>query len=153
MGYKEDEKAQEAYWKWQDTQYRRDKLSGGLGYLTPQGFVPGKKKDALLYVDHNSALGRAIIEDRKNKELQMAYEYKEGQGSLFVNNKDGVESRPDRTGRMMLGGKMYRISGWIKESTNGGKPWLSLSIQEEKPKEEAAPAPAPKPEPDQDIPF
>ena len=146
----DDEKASEAYWKHQDKLWRQDRLSGGLGYMSANGFVPGSKKDALLYVDHNSALGRAIIEDRKRKELQMAFEYKDGQGSLFVNDKGDNPARPDRTGRVMIAGKMYKISGWIKESTNGGKPWLSLSVQEE---QAAAPAPAPVPKPQDDVPF
>ncbi len=140
----------EEYWKHQNRLWREARISGEPHEMTVNGFVKkAVKKDALLYVDHNSALGRAIIEDRK-KEQQMAYEYKEGQGSLFVNDKGDNPSRPDRTGRVMIAGKMYKISGWIKESTNGGKPWLSLSVQEE---QAAAPAPAPVPKPDDSVPF
>lgn len=145
----------EEYWAHQNKLWAQDRYSGGGGHMSQTGFVKkAVKKDALLYVDHNSALGRAIIEDRKQKEQQMAFEYKDGQGSLFVNDKGENPARPDRTGKAMIGGKMYRISGWIKESTNGGKPWLSLSIQEEQ-QQAAAPVPeAPKSTPaEEDPPF
>lgn len=143
----------EEYWKHQNRLWKEARISGEPHEMTVNGFVKkAVKKDALLYVDHNSALGRAIIEDRKRKESQMAsnFSYKDGQGSLFVNDKGDNPARPDRTGRVMIGGKMYKISGWIKESTTGGKPWLSLSVQEE---QAAAPAPAPVPKPQDDVPF
>lgn len=94
-------------------------------------------------VDINSSLGRAILERQQN----MAYEHNEGKGSLFVNDKGDNPSRPDRTGTFKLGGKNYKVSGWIKESTDGGSPWLSLSIQEDQ-----AAAPTPK-EQDSDAAF
>ena len=57
----------------------------------------------------------------------MAYELKEGQGTLFVNDKEGISKRPDRQGKLNIGGVIYRLSGWIKEGPNG--PWLSLEAQ------------------------
>lgn len=107
--------------------------------MASHGFVARSYPTASGWV----MVGSKEDQQRKQQEKHMAYEYKEGQGSLFINNKDGVESRPDRTGKAMIGGKMYRISGWIKESTNGGNPFLSLSIQEDKPKEAAETSPKP----------
>ena len=126
--------AEDKYWAAQNKMWRQGRSSGELGYMTASGYVL-----------------KGSIEDvqRKQKEQQMAFEYKDGQGSLFVNDKGDNPSRPDRTGKAMIGGKMYKISGWIKESTNGGKPWLSLAIQED---QQQAPAPTP-PKPDEDVPF
>jgi hypothetical protein len=126
---------EDKFWAAQNKMWRQGRSSGELGYMTASGYVlKGSKEDQQL----------------KEKELTMAYEYKEGQGSLFVNDKGDNPSRPDRTGKVMIGGKMYKISGWIKESTNGGKPWLSLVVQEDV---AAAPAPSPKPAAPVDEPF
>jgi hypothetical protein len=57
----------------------------------------------------------------------MAFELKDGQGTLFVNDKQGNEKRPDRRGEVNIGGTIYKLSGWLKEGKNG--PWLSLSIE------------------------
>ncbi len=57
----------------------------------------------------------------------MAFELKEGQGTLFANDKEGNDKRPDRRGELNIGGTVYRLSGWIKQGKNG--PWLSLSAE------------------------
>ena len=57
----------------------------------------------------------------------MAYELKDGQGSLFKNDKEGNERRPDRRGEINIGGTIYKLSGWIKEGNKG--PWLSLKAE------------------------
>jgi hypothetical protein len=57
----------------------------------------------------------------------MAFELKDGQGTLFVNDKQGNEKRPDRRGEVNIGGTIYKLSGWLKEGKNG--PWLSLSVE------------------------
>lgn len=62
----------------------------------------------------------------------MAYEPKEGSGALFKNNKKEEGSKqPDYRGDVLLGGVMYEIAGWIKNSGKG--PFLSLNV---KPKDE-----------------
>jgi hypothetical protein len=80
----------------------------------------------------------------------MAYELKDGQGSLFINDKDGNDKRPDRRGELNIGGTIYKLSGWIKEGSKG--PWLSLKAEV---KEDAPAKPAPqRPANDTDeIPF
>jgi hypothetical protein len=81
----------------------------------------------------------------------MAYEMREGSGSLFKNDKDGNEKRPDYRGDALINGEVLEISAWIKEGKNGK--FMSLSF---KPKEAKAPAKAaPKTVADMDdsIPF
>lgn len=84
----------------------------------------------------------------------MAYELKEGQGSLFPNKRKETESHPNLTGSILVGGVEHWISGWVKLTANGDK-WISLSV---KPKEAKAAPDAPKAKPAQaeledDIPF
>lgn len=64
----------------------------------------------------------------------MAFELKDGQGTLFKNDKDGVENRPDYRGELNIGGEIYKIAGWLKDGKNGK--WMSLSAQ---PKDDDAP--------------
>ena len=77
----------------------------------------------------------------------MAFELKEGQGTLHINDKEGVEKRPDRTGKLNIGGVIYKLSGWLKEGPSGY--WLSLEASIPQPKDK----PAPKAVDDQDRPF
>lgn len=57
----------------------------------------------------------------------MSYEKKEGQGSLFVNDKKN-DKQPDFVGEGLFEGKTIKISAWKKVS-KGGKHYLSLSLQ------------------------
>jgi hypothetical protein len=72
----------------------------------------------------------------------MAFTLKEGNGSLFKNNRKTAQEHPDYTGSIMLDGTERWLSAWLKESKNGK--FLSVSIG--KPKE------APKPK-DDDLPY
>lgn len=75
----------------------------------------------------------------------MAYETKPNTGSLFVNDRKQQVNQPDRTGTINIDGKLYWLSGWLKEAN--GKKYLSLSV---KPKEgDAPPKAAPKPQADE----
>lgn len=58
----------------------------------------------------------------------MAYEMKNNSGSLFINNRKEKPNHPDRTGKAMVGGIEFYVSGWLKETKNGEK-WLSLSFK------------------------
>jgi hypothetical protein len=62
----------------------------------------------------------------------MAFELKDGQGTLFRNDKEDNAARPDYRGEANIDGTLYRIAGWIKEGKNGK--WLSLSIALPQPK-------------------
>lgn len=58
----------------------------------------------------------------------MAYKQKELTGSLFRNDKDGVETRPDYTGSILVDGKKLWLSGWINKPD--GKPaYISLKLK------------------------
>ena len=65
----------------------------------------------------------------------MAYEQRDNSGALFKNE----DRRPDKndsnlTGKVMVGGAMYYVSGWFKEGPKGK--WISLSfklVEEKKP--------------------
>lgn len=52
------------------------------------------------------------------------FDYKEGQFSLFQNDKKGNEKAPDMKGKGMINGKIVELSAWTKVS-NGGKKFLS----------------------------
>lgn len=61
----------------------------------------------------------------------MAYEKKDMSGSLFKNDRKEKESHPDYQGDIIIDGKHYWLSGWIKEGQKGK--FFSLAA---KPKEQ-----------------
>ena len=58
----------------------------------------------------------------------MAFEQREGQGSLFKNEKKLVSTHADYQGQIMIGGNIYYLNGWVKE-TKDGKKFFSLSAK------------------------
>ena len=60
----------------------------------------------------------------------MAYEMKEGAGSLFKNLNKATENHPDFNGSIMINGKEHWLSAWVKEGKNGK--FFSVSIGKEK---------------------
>ena len=79
------------------------------------------------------------------------YEQKEGQGSLFKNDKKTAENQPDYNGSIMQGGTLFDLAGWVKESKTGKK-FLSLKISNRQlPTNKIAP-PTPT-QPSEDLPF
>lgn len=64
----------------------------------------------------------------------MAYEMKNGSGSLFKNEKKSADTHADYNGSIMVEGREYWLNAWIKESATGKK-YMSLSI---KPKDDAS---------------
>lgn len=67
----------------------------------------------------------------------MAWEQREGSGSLFLNDKKGNERAPNYRGDILLDGVVYELAGWVKTTQKGDK-FLSLAG---KPKEEKKEAP------------
>lgn len=61
----------------------------------------------------------------------MAYELKEGQGTLFKNEKQN-DRQPDLKGTILIGGTTYEIAAWVKTSKRGEKFYsLQASLQRE----------------------
>jgi len=58
----------------------------------------------------------------------MAYEHREGQGSLFKNDKKN-ERQPDFKETVMIKGVLYNISAWSRTSQNG-REYISLQAEE-----------------------
>lgn len=57
----------------------------------------------------------------------MAYEHKEGGGSLFKNELKDKENQPDYRGDCLLNGKVMEIAAWIKDGKKGK--FMSLQIK------------------------
>ena len=84
----------------------------------------------------------------------MAYELREGQGSLFKNDKAGDNPKaPGYTGTALIGGVEYRISAWVKDGRNGK--FFSLNVQPkgERAPQSRAPKEAPQADFDDPVPF
>ena len=70
----------------------------------------------------------------------MAYEHREGSGSLFTNHKkEEGSSQPDYRGDAMVNGVLVEIAGWKKQGNNGT--FLSLNIKPKQERLEKAPEP------------
>jgi hypothetical protein len=68
----------------------------------------------------------------------MAYILKNGQGSLFPNQKREKDTHPNMTGKLVVPdgvqpGDELRVAAWTKESERGK--WLSLSAEKAQPRE------------------
>ena len=59
--------------------------------------------------------------------MKMAYEQRDNSGSIFINDRKEKDSHPDRTGKAMIDGVMYYVSGWVKDSPKGK--FLSLAFK------------------------
>lgn len=85
----------------------------------------------------------------------MAFETRELEGSLFRNDRKDKPNQPDYTGRVRIGGTLYRLAGWKKARANGDG-YLSLQVRaeaEQAPRASPAPETAASPEFDDEIPF
>nr|DAV82135.1 MAG TPA: hypothetical protein [Caudoviricetes sp.] len=49
-------------------------------------------------------------------------------GTVFQNNKDGVETRPDYTGQIVLNDKTLSLALWLRTDKNNKK-YFSISAQ------------------------
>jgi hypothetical protein len=67
----------------------------------------------------------------------MAYEMKEGQGSLFKNQSDNPKA-PTLKGNVMINGQKMDIAGWVATDMQTGQPrkdrngntWINITISE-----------------------
>lgn len=62
----------------------------------------------------------------------MAYELREGQGSLFKNDRKSQDNHPSATGTALIGGVLYEISSWTKEGRNGKFQSLSFKPKQQR---------------------
>lgn len=75
-------------------------------------------------------------------------------GTLGRNTRREKDSHPEFSGKCDIDGKMYWISGWVKEGQGGKFFSLSFKPQEEQQQKPAAkPSTKPLSEMDDDIPF
>ena len=71
------------------------------------------------------------------KEMQMAYQIKNNQGTLFsATDKKTTDKHPDYTGSCKINDVKMNISAWVNES-QAGKRYLRLKFDEYKPKSDA----------------
>jgi len=84
----------------------------------------------------------------------MAYELKEGQGSIHGNKKKLTDAHPDFTGEALWRGEKIRIALWKKRNKNG-ETWLSVKVSEpyKKPENQEQQRAAARPAIDDDLPF
>lgn len=68
----------------------------------------------------------------------MAYEQRDNSGTIGKNTRKTQENHPDISGKGMVGGVMYYIKGWKKQSSKDGSTFYSLSF---KPIDESEQAP------------
>ena len=59
----------------------------------------------------------------------MAFEPKDLTGTLFRNDKGDNPKRPDYRGDCKIGGRVLKISAWIKDKADGGK-FMSLAFED-----------------------
>lgn len=80
-------------------------------------------------------------------------EQKNNTGAIFKNDKKTAENQPDYRGKMMVDGKEWEISLWVRESAAGNK-YMSAAIKEPfvKP-DESAPVTLKKDDSDDGMPF
>lgn len=82
-------------------------------------------------------------------------EQKNNTGAIFKNDKKTAENQPDYRGKMMVDGKEWEISLWVRESQASGLKYFSAAIKEPYVKtEQSAPVQTPKQdESDDGMPF
>jgi uncharacterized protein (DUF736 family) len=81
------------------------------------------------------------------------FEQKEGQGSLFKNEKKTAPNQPDYRGELKWHNQLLKVAGWVKESKTGKK-FLSLKVEAiDTTNASFKPEKVEKPENNDDLPF
>jgi hypothetical protein len=62
----------------------------------------------------------------------MAYEHREGQGSLFKNENRTKDTQPHARGDALIGGVLYEVSAWTKEGAKGRFQSLSFKPKQDR---------------------
>jgi len=58
----------------------------------------------------------------------MAYETKDLEGALFVNEKRERDGQPHYRGKVVIDGVTWWLAGWKNEGKNGKPAWLKLKL-------------------------
>lgn len=73
--------------------------------------------------------GGGLNTNTKSKNLIiMAYQQKEGQGSLFINEKTSNNNQPDYKGSILIDGKLYDLAAWHTVAKTG-REYISLKAE------------------------
>jgi acylphosphatase len=64
----------------------------------------------------------------------MAFEHKDNTGSLFKNDKEGNDKRPDFTGSAKIDGVVYKVASWVNNAPDDS---IRISLKFDK-KEESS---------------
>lgn len=62
----------------------------------------------------------------------MAYQLKEGQGSLFRNENRSSDKAPNARGEILIGGVLYELASWTKEGRKGKFQSLTAKPKEQR---------------------
>lgn len=77
----------------------------------------------------------------------MAYELREGQGTLFKNDKREKDSQPNARGEALIDGVLYEVAAWTKEGRKGKFQFLSFKRKDQRRE------PDDRPDDGRDLPF
>lgn len=81
----------------------------------------------------------------------MAYEKREGSGTLFKNDRKEQPNHPDYKGDILIDGQEYWLSAWIKEGKSGK--FMSLSAKPKEARQESKPKTGGIMDMSDDVPF
>ena len=65
----------------------------------------------------------------------MAYNQSLNRGALFKNTRKELDTHPDYTGELNVGGQLYFIDGWLKDSINGKFLSIAIKLKDKQPTE------------------
>lgn len=83
----------------------------------------------------------------------MAFELREGQGSLFKNTNRTSDKQPHARGDALIGGVVYEISAWTKEGRKGKFQSLSIKPKGERQADDGDQYERTRRNPEETIPF
>ena len=88
------------------------------------------RKDArrVLFLRRHPEWTRQVTREIERMARVMSYEPKDGDISIFKNDKKGNERRPDYRGDALICGVKYTISLWVRTSKKSGRQFMSGNV-------------------------
>ena len=81
-------------------------------------------------------------------------EQRDMSGALFKAREKRSSKSPDYTGRLVVNGVEYTLSGWVRTPKDGGEKYIGLSVRERSEQRERTDSRSvPAADDDDDIPF